>query len=407
MKGGTYVAIAFEALALNRVRSALTMLGVIIGVFAVVAMYGLGQASQAYVTSQIQGLGARVLIVSPGNPKAQGRGGPPGIGIAARLTLADAEAMRTVPGVALVSPSAFSTLVLEAGKQTVAGTVLGTNELVVEVRGLKVAEGRFFSEQEARGGTRVVVLGRNLAAELFKASLAAPVGGKVRIGSQRFRVVGVLALQGGGLFGSVDDQAFVPVRAYQAAVDPRDSINSIFVAIASADLLPMAEARVADLLRRRHGIRQDEEDDFKVQTQAEVLKTVSMVTGAFTVLVAGIAAISLLVGGIGIMNIMLVSVTERTREIGVRRAMGAKTSAILIQFLIEAAALSLAGGTVGIVLGVATTYAVSRLTPLPFVFSPLAIASAFLFSALVGVAFGVYPASKAARLDPVDALRYE
>ena len=406
MKGETYFAIAFEALALNKVRSALTMLGIIIGVFSVIVMIGLGQASQAYVTDQVKGLGAGVLIVTPGNPKTQRGFGPPG-GAATSLRIADAQALETIPGVAFVSPQNFAQVLLEVGKQTVGGQVIGTSPNVQGVRGIKVADGRFFTDQEARTGARVIVLGARMATELFKGSLAAPLGAKVKIGEQRFRVIGVLQGSSGAALGSTDDQAFIPTRAMQSVTDTGDKLVSVMIKVSDEALLPVVEEQASRILRTRHAIRPDEEDDFKVQTQADVLQTVSMVTGAFTVLLAGIAAISLLVGGIGIMNIMLVSVTERTREIGIRKAVGAKTGAIMRQFLIESATLSLAGGTIGIVAGLAATWAITRFGALPFVFSPIAIGGAFFFSAAVGVFFGAYPAAKAARLDPVEALRYE
>ncbi|MFP5503876.1 MAG: ABC transporter permease [Candidatus Sericytochromatia bacterium] len=401
-----YAGIAFESLALNKVRAALTMLGIVIGVLAVIVMIGLGQASQAYVTQQVKGLGAGVLVVTPGNPKTQQSFGPPGTFQAQTLTMNDAEALENLPGVQFVSPNAILRTSAKFAHNTRSTTIGGTSPSIQRIRGLVVAEGRFFTDQESETGARVVVLGPKLAEELFKGTLAAPVGSKVKLGEQRFRVVGVLKQAGAGLFGSTDDQAFMPTRAFQTLVEG-ERINSIFIKAASEEQLPVLEAQTRQLLRQRHAIRPDEDDDFKLQTQAELLETVSMITGAFTVLLAGIAAISLLVGGIGIMNIMLVSVTERTREIGVRKAVGAKRRDVLAQFLIESATISLAGGAIGIALGLGLTYAITRAFNLPFVLSPAAVIGGFLFSAAVGIFFGLYPADKASKLDPVDALRYE
>ncbi len=406
MRSETYFSIAFEALALNKVRSALTMLGIIIGVFSVIVMIGLGQGSQAYITDQVKGLGAGVLIVTPGNPKTQSGFGPP-IGQAQSLRIPDALALETIPGVTFVSPQNFAQTIVEVGKNAIGGQIVGTSPNVQGVRGIKVTDGRFFSDQEWRTGARVIVLGARLSRELFKNTLTQPLGAKVKIGEQRFRVIGLLAGSSGAALGSTDDQGYIPTRAMQSIIDTGDRLVSIMIKVDNEALLPVVEDQAKRILRTRHGIRPDEDDDFKVQTQADVLQTVSMVTNAFTVLLAGIAAISLLVGGIGIMNIMLVSVTERTREIGIRKAVGAKTGAILRQFLIESATLSLAGGTIGILLGLGATWAITRFAALPFVLSPAALFGAFVFSAAVGVFFGAYPAAKAARLDPVEALRYE
>jgi len=406
MKLETYFAMSFEALTLNKARSALTMLGIIIGVFAVIVMIGLGQGTQAYVTNQVKGLGAGVLVVTPGNPKTQ-RGFGGGVGAAQTLKLPDALALQAIPGVRFVSPQNFFQGLLSVGKTSVGAQIVGTSPNIVDVRGLKMAQGRFFQESEWRSGARVVVLGPRLAKDLFAGSLVDPVDARISMGEQRFRVVGIMAGSTGAALGSTDELAFIPTRAMQSLVDTGDRLVSILVKVESDELLLGVDEQIRRILRQRHGLRPGDDDDFKIATQADILATVTVVTGAFTVLLAGIAAVSLLVGGIGIMNIMLVSVTERTREIGVRKAVGARTGAILRQFLLESGTLSLAGGTIGIVLGLAAIYAITRVAGLPFVFSGVALAGAFLFSGTVGIFFGAYPALKAARLDPVDALRYE
>jgi putative ABC transport system permease protein len=403
MLGDKYFGLAFEALTLNKVRSALTMLGIVIGVLSVIVLIGLGQASQAYITNQVQGLGAGMLVVTPGGPKGQGGMGGTTAGLT--LTVSDAKALEDVPGVLQVAPTSFVSQILKVGKTTVGGQILGTTPFLAGLQGFEIAEGRFFNEQEARTGARVIVLGDRLAKDLFAGRLEPALGAKVQLEQQRLRVIGVLAAQGG--LSDNDANAYIPIRTFQAGLREGDYVNVIYLRAASDAALEPVKQRVGEVLRQRHGIRADEEDDFSLQTMAELLKTITVVTQGFTVLLAGIAALSLLVGGIGIMNIMLVSVTERTREIGVRKAVGAKRRDILIQFLIEGATISLAGGVIGIVLGLGLTWIITRAAGLPFVLSPAAVIGGFAFSAGVGIFFGLYPAGKAASLAPVDALRYE
>lgn len=403
---GKYFSMAFEALFLNKVRSFLTTLGIIIGVFSVIVMISLGQASQSYITDQVKGLGAGVLIVTPGNPKTQSFR-PPGLSTAKTLTTDDAKALENVPGTLYVSPNIFIQTIMSFDRNTVGAMIVGTSPNIQQARGLKVGKGRFYTDQEARTGAKVIVLGTKLANDLFKKTLSQPLGSKIKVDKQSYRIVGILEEQGSGMFGSVDDQAFMPTKTFQQTIKGGKGLNSIFIKITSEYLLPISQERIHTLLRYRHSIREDEEDDFKIQTQAELLQTVSMITNVFTLLLAGIAAISLIVGGIGIMNIMLVSVTERTREIGVRKAVGAQRKDILIQFLIESGTISLLGGTLGILLGLGVTKIITKFANLPFIISPTAVIGAFAFSAGVGIFFGLYPANKASKLDPVDALRYE
>jgi putative ABC transport system permease protein len=406
VKTGTYVFMAAEALALNKVRSALTMLGMVIGVLAVIVMVGLGQASQAYITDQVKGLGAGLLIVTPGNPKTQMPFGPPGTYTPQTLKPADVRALDDLPGTRLVAPHTLLQESLAFGRRTSGGMLIGTNEQAFELRGWTLAAGRAFSAQEARTGARVMVIGEKLRRDLFRDFAGDPVGAKIEVRGQRFRVIGVLTDQGAGIFGG-SNQAVMPARAVQALLGGVDRINSIMIKAEREEGVPLLEAQVKALLRQRHAIRPSEEDDFKLQTQADLLATVTTITRVFTALLAGIAAISLLVGGIGIMNIMLVTVTERTREIGVRKALGAKRRDILGQFLVESAGLSLAGGLVGMALGIGLTWGVTRATGMPFVVSAPAVLGGAAFSIAVGVFFGLYPAYKAAGLAPVDALRYE
>lgn len=397
--------IAFEALRMNKVRAVLTMLGIVIGVFSVIVMIGLGQASQASITNQVKGLGANVLIVTPGNPKAKSFGAPGSNGQS--LELKDAEVLELISGVRYVSPNAFIPGIIKYQRNTLPATILGSSITIKESQNLTVEQGRFYNDQEVRRGAKVIVLGAELGTNLFEKTLATPLGSKIQINNQRYRIIGILKKQGSGLFGSTDTQAFMPISTFQQTIKAKSGLNSLLIQSQTEDLLPIIEEQIRTRLRYRHSLRQDDDDDFKIQTQAEILETVGSITRVFTFLLAGIAAISLVVGGIGIMNIMLVSVTERTREIGIRKAMGATRKDILIQFLIESGTLSVAGGCIGIVLGIGVTKIATQLMGLPFVLSQGAIFGGFAFSAGVGIFFGLYPANKASKLDPVDALRHE
>lgn len=403
MRADEFIPIAFESLLLNKVRTALTMLGIIIGVSSVITMFGLGQASQAQITQQVQGMGSATIVIQSGSPKIQGFGR----GQAAQtLTLADARALSNLTGIVDVAPMNVTGTVVKLGKAAVGASAIGATGSIQAVRGLKLTSGRFFIDQEAETGARVAVIGAKLARELFPLGATDVVGSKVLVGKRRYRVIGVLEEQQ-GFGGAGGQEIYLPIRAYQAAFKGGNTVGSMVVKAESEAVMPGLEAAIRQTLRQRHALALADDDDFRLQTQAELLATVSTITGVFTGLLAGIAGISLLVGGIGIMNIMLVSVTERTREIGVRKALGAKRRQILIQFLVESGTLSLAGGIVGIALGLALTAIATRAIGIPFVFSGVAVGGAFLFSAGVGVFFGAYPAYAASLLDPVDALRYE
>jgi putative ABC transport system permease protein len=401
-----YFSIAFEALFLNKVRSLLTTLGIVIGVFSVIVMIGFGQASQGYITQEVKGLGSGVIVITPGNPKTQGFAGG-GLTSAKTLTPDDAKSIENIPGVLFVTANTFIQTMMTFNKNNQFAQVIGTNSEIQFVKKFKFSHGRFYTEQEDRTGSKVIVLGAKLAKEVFKNTLVEPYGAKVKIGNKRYRVIGVLEEQGSSMLGSDDDQAFMPTKTFHDSIKGGENLTSILVKVESDSLLAMTNDRIKTLLRFRHYLRGTDEDDFKIQTQAEILETVGVITQVFTFLLAGIAAISLLVGGIGIMNIMLVSVTERTKEIGIRKAVGAKRQDILIQFLIEAGSISFFGGTIGIVSGLLTIKIITKLINLPFILSPVTIVGAFVFSATVGIFFGLYPANKASKLDPIDALRYE
>jgi putative ABC transport system permease protein len=397
--------VAWEALRANKVRSALTMLGIIIGVMSVVVLISMGQASQAYITQQVQGLGASVLIVTPGNPKATGM--TDSLSAAQTLTLDDAQAIENLPAVDYVTAAARLFPVAKVGNKQQAINTLGAEATIMHVQSVKIGEGRMFTEQEAKQGRRLAVIGHKVYQDLFADQHLDPWTDGLKIDGQRYRVLGIMASQGGSALGSMDDQMIIPIVTFQQYLKGGKRLNSVMVKASAEQYLPMVQEQLRELLRSRHKLRRRDDDDFKIQTQAEVLETVGTITQVFTGLLAGIASISLLVGGIGIMNIMLVSVRERTREIGIRKAVGAKRRDILTQFLIEAASLSLAGGTIGILVGLLISWGATRAVGLPTLISPIAVSGSFLFSAAVGIFFGLYPANKAAKLDPVEALRFE
>ncbi len=390
--------IALRALNANKVRSALTMLGVIIGVAAVILLVAIGSGVQQEITGQIEGLGSNLLFAFPGDfSRGGGGGGGPGMTIRKQFMLDDAELIqRRLGGEAIVVPVVQAAAVLKAGNRTIRSTLAAANEDGDEVFNADYVHGRHYNRSEYATAARVVMLGATPARELFPGQN--PVGRELTVNGERFTVIGVLAEQGGTLSGDQDNQVYMPTTTAQRLLGTRN-ISSIIVKAADAERIDSVKARMEQALRPRF------EDEFSVFTQEQTLGILSSLLGTLTVMLAGIAGISLLVGGIGIMNIMLVSVSERTREIGIRKAVGARTYDIMSQFVIEAVALSVAGGIVGIVLGWSGAAALTRWVPTEVTW--WAVALAFFFSAAVGIFFGVYPAWKASRLDPIVALRYE
>lgn len=412
MRTSDLIASAARALRANPMRSALTALGVIIGVGSVVAMVALGAGAQAQVERSISSLGSNLLIVVPG---AQLGGG----GVRAQagagagwdaLTLGDAEAIAAqVENVAVVAPSQRARTQVIAGGLNWNPQVEGVTPAYLEARDWRIAQGRMFDESEERQARRVIVLGATVANELFPN--VDPVGQSVRMAGGAYEVVGVLESKGQSGFGmDQDDVVLAPLTTVKRRVSGRrgraDSVSQISVKAVSEDVLSTVQQDVETLLRQRHRTREGE-DDFTVQNLSSITQTAAQTTQVFTYLLGGISAVSLLVGGIGIMNIMLVSVTERTREIGLRKALGARRSDILRQFGLEAVALSVAGGIIGLIIGVAGAWLMTSLFNLPLVISPLNAGMAIAFSGLVGVLFGAYPAWRAAQLDPIEALRRE
>ena len=391
--------IAIRALTANKVRSALTMLGVIIGVAAVILLVSIGTGVQKQVTGSIEGLGSNLLFVFPGNMSEGGGGGGGGGmgGIRKEFSLDDAQSVQVRLGAdAIVVPVVQGATSLRAGSKTWRTSISAGSEKGLEVFTADMAQGRFYNRGEVVSGRRVILLGATVRDELFPGQN--PVGRTVAVDGQPFNVIGHFQATGGSFSGDQDNTVYMPVTTAQQLLGSKD-ISSIIIKAVKADEVEIVKARVQQMLRPKF------KDEFTVFTQEQTLGLLSALLGTLTAMLAGLASISLLVGGIGIMNIMLVSVSERTREIGIRKAVGARTYDILSQFVIEAVVLSVLGGAIGILVGAGGAAALHRWVPAEV--TPWAVALAFVFSAGVGVFFGVYPAYRASRLDPIDALRYE
>ncbi|WP_437331596.1 ABC transporter permease [Sorangium sp. So ce296] len=391
---------AWRSLASNRLRTLLTMLGMIIGTAAVVAVLGIGEGARSSVEGRIRSLGANLLMVRPGSASASGVRS----GTVKTLTEADAEALKALDGVAAVAPERSGSAQLRYMASNLNASVTGITPAYLEVRSLSVASGVGFSELDEQQRARVVVLGANVARQLYPGG--SPLGTRLQINGSAFRVVGVLAEKGSGM-GSPDDGVFVPLSTHRSVLFGQDHLSTISLQLASEDRSEVVIAQLEQLLRLRHRLRADQPSDFEVRSQAEMLATMGQITGTFTTLLGSVAAVSLIVGGIGIMNIMLVSVRERTREIGVRMAVGARRKDILRQFLVEAVVVSLAGGVAGVGLGYGAAVLLSRFGEWATIVPPYAVGLALGVSILIGITFGVGPARRAARLDPVEALRFE
>ncbi len=387
--------LALSRLRTSRLRAALTMLGVIIGVASVVALVGVGQGTTSNITSRLSSLGTNLLTISP-----TGAGASSGT-----LTLDDADAIAKLSTVAAVAPEASTSQLVAAGTKTSTTTIIGTSSAYPTVRAYDLWQGAFLTDPSVDRGLRVAVLGATTATNL--GLVASDVGSQITIGGIPFQVIGILQAKGGSGFQDPDDQVMVPVGVVQKYFVGGDSVRTIGVSVAEADQMTATKTAITALLRDRHDLATADTADFNIFDQAQLLETASSISATLTLLLGGIASISLVVGGIGIMNIMLVSVRERTREIGIRKAVGARGRDILAQFLVEALTLSLLGGLIGIVVGLGVSALIGRLAGWGFTFSPGTVAIAVLFSLAVGVVFGVWPARQAARLDPISALRYE
>lgn len=400
--------ISFRALRVNKMRSALTMLGIIIGVGAVIAMLAVGTGASRQIAAQISSMGSNLLIILPGSTSSGGV--RMGAGTQPTLTVGDAEAIfKECPAVQAVAPILGGVAQTVYGHQNWSTGVVGTTPSMLEVRDWSLSAGKPFTQQDVNSATKVALLGQTVVDNLF--GDMSPVGQIVRIKKIPFTVIGVLAVKGQSPQGQdQDDTIYIPVTTAQKKVFGTafpGMVRIIMVRAKSAEDLVPAEKQMNDLLRQRHHVGQKQENDFTVRNLTQIMQAAEQSTQVMTLLLGAIASVSLLVGGIGIMNIMLVSVTERTREIGIRMAVGARTWDIRLQFIIEALTLSLIGGIIGIIAGVSGSKAISIFAGWTTIISPLSVFLAYGFSGLVGIFFGFYPAYKASLLDPIEALRYE
>jgi len=396
--------VALKSILKNRMRSLLTMLGIIIGVGAVIALVSVGTGTQASIQNQIASLGTNLVMVMPGAHRRGGVSG--GAGSLNRLTLGDVDKLdQEASLLKAVSPTVRSAGQVIAGNANWATSVEGVDTDYPGIRDWSLQSGRFFDDREVRTRAKVALLGATVAGELFPDQ--DPLGARIRIRNVPFQVIGILAEKGEGPRGDYDDTILAPYTTVLYRLGDGTSIHGIMASAISADRIDEAKEEITRLLRASHRLRDGAADDFHVRSQTEIQERASSVTGMLILLLGAVAGVSLLVGGIGIMNIMLVSVTERTREIGIRLAVGARGGDVLIQFLVEAVILSLIGGVLGVAFGLGVGVVLGKLIDTTIVVDPVIVIVAFFFSGAVGVFFGFYPARKASRLNPIDALRYE
>lgn len=395
--------LALREIRRSAMRSFLTTLGIVIGVASVISMVMLGDATTAYVTQSISKLGSNMLVIRPG----QDRHGPGGDTVAKRFTHDDLTAIsREITGLKGVAPVSSKGMQAVYGNRNYSTSIDGSDNDYFSVKDWQFEEGRYFTHAELQGGKAVCIIGETVRKELFGNQL--PLNASIRLGNFSCQVIGVLHPKGASMFGmDQDDLIVVPIRMFQRRISGNQEISAVLVSAKNPSSIENIKNSITALMRERRHIRAGDEDDFNVRDLREVIQTLSSTTKMLTMLLGAVAAISLLVGGIGIMNIMLVSVTERTREIGIRLAIGALEREVLLQFLVEAVVLSSLGGVIGMILGIGAGVGVNLFFDLPFVFNTSIVIIAFFFSTMVGILFGYFPARKAARLNPIDALRHE
>ncbi|TRZ77200.1 FtsX-like permease family protein [bacterium] len=398
---------AFRSLMSDKVRSGLTILGIVIGIGSVIAMISIGQGSQNTIESNIQSLGSNLISVMPGTQRGAGSQVSQGRGSAQTLTKEDAGAIeQEIVLAGVVVPELSGRYQVTAKGTNTNTSVVGTTDSYPVARNLEIAEGNFISQQNEKTLSKVAVLGPTTCADLFGEGVS-PIGKQIRINNIIFKVIGVSTEKGGSGFGSQDDMIFVPLSVAQQFLVGSNRVSSINVQAVNQGSMAQLQQEITDLLLARHNISDSSLADFTVINQADMVEAASSITKTFTILLGSVAAISLIVGGIGIMNMMLTTVTERTREIGVRKAIGAKNGDINIQFLAEAVILTFLGGIFGVLLGWIISFAISKIGGVATDVSMLSIILAFGVSAFIGISFGYYPARRASKLNPIEALRYE
>lgn len=395
---------AWASLIANKMRSILTMLGIIIGVAAVIALVSIGNGVKQDIQNSISSLGSNLLMVMPGAPRTPGV--RPSAGSMKSLKVADYEAIAKLDGVKAASPMTNGTYVVIYQNKNWTTSVSGVNANYLDVNNWSMKSGRFLSDKNIQNRERVAVVGKTVVKNLFGDE--DPVGAEIRVKNIPFRIIGVLNSKGSGAMGNdQDDMVIIPYTTAMERVEGVDYLRMIYVVGKDENGIDRLQSDIENLLRVRHGIKDTNLDDFNIQNMNSIMETMEETTGTLTLFLGAVAAISLVVGGIGIMNIMLVSVTERTREIGVRKALGATYSVIVTQFLIEAVVISLMGGIIGIVLGIGSSKLIGMASGMSTVISIPTIVMSFAFSMAIGLIFGIYPARKAAKLNPIDALHYE